>query len=431
MQWKKAGRRARVRPGILAAMIALAALTGAAAPPGGHAAAARVRPAASLGGHAAGARVRPAVPLGGHAAAARVRPAAPQVRSGSSSAGTPVPAAFRAQSITWATPRSGWLLGTVPCRASTCTAVIGTADGAHWALLGRVRAPIAPSGEPGVTEIRMATPKAGWVFGPGLLRTADGGRSWRPETIPGGGRQVLDLAATAQAAYAVVSPCAVGKPCHRSLSVWRTARLQRPAWHRVPISLPPSFAAVVAIGGGTVYLIDPQPYPAPDAFYASVGGGRFTKRPVPCQKRLDGNLVDVAPVTSSRVALLCVIDPGFGSAEKTVFRSADTGRTDQHAGQTPIPGISSEIAATRGGTLAVASSASRGSFVYRNAGGTRWTTPLPRPDDGGALWNDLVFSTSRVGWVVYGPVNFSDLGVVYRTADGGRSWHAFDIAGSG
>jgi photosystem II stability/assembly factor-like uncharacterized protein len=56
---------------------------------------------------------------------------------------------------------------------------------------------------------------------------------------------------------------------------------------------------------------------------------------------------------------------------------------------------------------------------------------LPKPDDGGALWNDLVFSTSRVGWVVYGPVNFSDLGVVYRTADGGRSWHAFAFRGPG
>jgi hypothetical protein len=186
---------------------------------------------------------------------------------------------------------------------------------------------------------------------------------------------------------------------------------------------------VVAIGGSTVYLVDPQAFPAPDAFYASVRGGPFTRRPVPCQKRLNGNLVDVAPVTSSRMALLCVIDPGFGSAGKTVFRSADTGRTDQRAGQTSILGIASEIAATRSGTLAVASSASRGSFVYLNTGGTRWTTPLPRPDDGGALWNDLVFSSSQVGWVVYGPVSFSDLGVVYRTADGGRSWHALGFAG--
>jgi hypothetical protein len=140
------------------------------------------------------------------------------------------------------------VLGTVPCRASACTAVIGTGGATHWALLGRLSAPIARPGERGVTEIRMATAKAGWVFGPGLLRTTDGGRSWRAEAIPGDGRQVLDLAATAKAAYAVVSPCVVDKPCHRNLSVWRTARPQRPAWHRVPISLPPNFAAVVAIG---------------------------------------------------------------------------------------------------------------------------------------------------------------------------------------
>jgi hypothetical protein len=235
-------------------------------------------------------------------------------------------AAFKAQSITWVTSRHGWVLGTVPCRASTCTAVIGAAGGGRWALLGRVSAPIAPSGERGVSEIRMATPRLGWVFGPGLFRTADGGRSWRAEAIPGG-KQVLDLAATPRAAYAIVSPCAVGTACHRNLSVWRTAHPHRPAWRRVPVTLPPNFFAVVAIGGTTVYLVDPQPFPTPDAFYASVRGGPFTKRPVPCQKRLNGNLADIAPVTSTRLALLCVIDPGFGSAGKTVFRSADSGRS--------------------------------------------------------------------------------------------------------
>jgi len=399
MQPKKASRNPRVRPGLLAAMIALATLVGASA-------------------------------LAGQPAAARVRTGSPQARHGATPAGTPVPATFKAQSITWTTPRDGWMLGTVPCPASTCTAVIGTADGVHWATRGRVSAPIATSGEPGVTEIRMATATAGWVFGPGLFRTADGGRSWRAEAIPGSGQQVLNLAATAKTGYAIVSPCAVGTTCHRNLSVWRTAHPQAPAWRRVPVTLPPNFTAVVAISGSTSYLVDPQPFPTPDAFYASVGGGPCTKRPVPCQKRLNGNLVDVAPVTSSRVALLCVIDPGFGAAEKTVFRSADTGRTDQSADQTPILGITSEIAATRSGTLAVASSASRGSFVYLNTGGTAWTTPLPKPNDGGVLWNDLVFSSSQVGWVVYGPVSFSDLGVVYQTIDGGRSWHAFSFTGA-
>ena len=55
---------------------------------------------------------------------------------------------------------------------------------------------------------------------------------------------------------------------------------------------------------------------------------------------------------------------------------------------------------------------------------------MPKPNDGGALWNDLVFSSSRVGWAVYGPVSFSDLGVVYQTTDGGRSWHAFSFTGA-
>ena len=67
---------------------------------------------------------------------------------------------------------------------------------------------------PGVTEVRFTDSSHGWVFGPALWSTSDGGATWTKEAPPGG-PQVLALAADADAIYAVVSPCRVGQICNR------------------------------------------------------------------------------------------------------------------------------------------------------------------------------------------------------------------------
>ena len=98
----------------------------------------------------------------------------------------PVPNGFKANSVTWLSPARGWVLGAAPCGTKTCSDVIGTTDGSKtWALLGAVGAPIARSGLGGITEIRFATPKVGWAFGPDLYRTTDGGRSFASTFIDG------------------------------------------------------------------------------------------------------------------------------------------------------------------------------------------------------------------------------------------------------
>src|ERR1700682_4739025 len=60
----------------------------------------------------------------------------------------PVPTGFKANSIAWASAQQGWVLGTAPCGAHTCSDVIGTTDGAKtWRLIGAVNAPIAQVGD--------------------------------------------------------------------------------------------------------------------------------------------------------------------------------------------------------------------------------------------------------------------------------------------
>ncbi|WP_433227316.1 WD40/YVTN/BNR-like repeat-containing protein [Actinomadura formosensis] len=348
--------------------------------------------------------------------------------------GRPVPAGFRAQSTTWPLPRYGWVLGSAPCPTGQCTTVVTTRDGGGtWSAVGAPAAPLAPPGEAGVTEIRFADPRHGWAFGPSFFRTSDGGRDWREAPLPGNGRRVLSLAAGAGTVYVAVSPCAPGEEpsaCRKPPSVWR-AGVRHGKWRRVPVKLPVGAAdgVVIALHHRTAYIAVPGPAGQPDTFFASVTGRRWSPRPSPCDKRQAEALVDVAPMPRGRVALLCVGDAGFSKATKHVFRSADTARTTSDAGTTPRFGIQSGLAATPAGTLVV-SSVSSGSWLYRNTRGRNWGTVLDMAD-GGSGWNDLLFTTGRDGFVVYGPAAGSDrAGVLLATHDAGGHWAPVKIGPS-
>jgi hypothetical protein len=343
-------------------------------------------------------------------------------------AASTVPTGFKANAITWASAKRGWVLGTAPCGAQTCSDVIGTTDGAKtWRLIGAVNSPIAQIGDPsrpGITEIRFANLRVGWAFGPKLFRTTNGGKSWTSMPIPGRGKQVLALAANSTEAYAVVSSCRwmTGLCSSLPLSFWRTTTLTGGSWTRIPLNLPIYVTANVAVFGKTVYVVDPQPG-ATDKFYASTDGRHFSGRPVPCNKTPDIHLVQVVPTSETKVALLCVGNPGFSKADKFVFLSTNTGRTDTYAGTMSPYGYQSELAVSPSGSLAVASS-SDGSFIYINDGHkTAWTTKVAY-SDGGRGWNDIVYVTNREAWVVYSPVDyFSGLGKLFVTHDGGRTWY--------
>ena len=169
--------------GLLAAAI-LAGCAGAHAPSAGPA------PPASPRSSAAAA----------HAAAAPVAAPAGMVQP----SGGPVPAGFRAASVTFVSAREGFVLGTAPCQHAPCTSVVRTRDrGVSWRGLP---APVAPLGEPGssgpaVWGIRFATPEHGFVFGNGLWVTTDGGEHWSVAAYPGGA--VASLAITDRQVLAV------------------------------------------------------------------------------------------------------------------------------------------------------------------------------------------------------------------------------------
>jgi hypothetical protein len=337
-----------------------------------------------------------------------------------------IPAKFKAASLNWLSGDRGWLLGSAPCGKKSCTDVLATASGgASWTLAGSIKAPIGTNATPagvGVNEIRPVTTSVGWAYGPALFRTANGGKSWAAEPIPGHGHQVLALARGASADYAVVSPCReFSQHCtSKQLTFWRTASLTGTSWTRIPLTLPINDVASLSALGKTVYVVDPG---LPGRLFASTDGRHFAARPSPCKVSQEVGLVQAVPTSATRVDLLCDGNPGFSKAVKTVYRSVNTGHTDTTAGTTGAFGIEAELAASPSGNLLVAAW-SDGSFMYLNdSHKARWSMVLGL-GDGGAGFGDLAFTTTKVAWAVYGPVSdFSaNLGQLYVTRDGGQHW---------
>jgi hypothetical protein len=347
--------------------------------------------------------------------------------------GTPVPASFKANSVTWVSAQRGWVLGAARCGKNTCSDVIGTSNGGKtWQLTGTVKAPIANvgKGRPGITEIRYSTPAVGWAFGPFLFRTGDGGKSWARMPVPGGGKQVLALAASGTQNYAVVSDCAFGKGvCPKPLSFWRIATKPGARWTHVPLNLPKNLAPDVAVLGKTVYVVDQQlEFGQPDKFYASTDGVHFAARPAPCDHAKDLALIQAVPMSATRVALLCVGNAGShapGDATKDVYTSANTGTTDTYAGATGPPGVTSQLAASPSGNLAVAA-LSAGSFLYINDTHQQaWTMVKGLSDSAG--WNDITYSNNSQAWVVYGPADLRGIGQLWATHDAGLHWSIVNL----
>jgi hypothetical protein len=341
------------------------------------------------------------------------------------------PAGFRAQSISFVSPKLGWMLGAAPCGGLTCATVVHTTNGgATWSQVGTVGAPITFERESGVTEIRFADDLHGWAFEPGMWSTSDGGVRWTREAPPGDGRLVLGLAADSQVVYAVVSTCRLNRECDAPATLWQTTPGQG-SWTQAPVTLPVFTGfdlATLSLHGTVAYLAVPaglfaNPSVEPDVLDVTLDGQTWTSQPDPCDPSNGETLTSLVAITDAKVALLCQGNIGFGKAEKRILRSSDNAQTTHDAGTLSLWGITSQLAGRPDGTIAV-SSYSIGSWIYLNTGGQSWTTSADL-GDGGQGWNDILYVTDTVGFVVHGPAaccGDHGPGELWVTLDGGVTW---------
>jgi photosystem II stability/assembly factor-like uncharacterized protein len=318
-----------------------------------------------------------------------------------------VPASFRPAAASFRSPASGVVLGAVGCRAGrACTArLAATTDaGAHWRFLNAPDVQLPALGHTtrpaNVSSTVFASGRDGWLYGPALWATHDGGTHWHKLSLGG---TIGPVAASAGTVYAVVSPPG-GKPAELFASP-----AGRDAWARVRRLT----GSTLAVYGHAAWL------GTSTHLWATADGVRWHKYPFRCPGTKAGGyaLAGVAAASPSDVAFVCLGMAAAGQQEKEILRSVNGGKTVHLAGPAPLGGFGGVIATPphRPGVITLATEY----FLDRSAnGGKTWTTKYY--DSGGAPWNSLSYVSGTAGWAEFGVPPYGGL---LRTMDAGLTWH--------
>ena len=350
--------------------------------------------------------------------------------------GSPVPSGFEPGSVTFVSATTGFVIGIDSTSAAgSCVALARTSDaGATWVSLPAPPAVYVnrfgtSATAPAVSEVRFADALDGWIYGPSLFATHDGGATWQQLDLGG---SVVALETSGGFVDAVVSPCSTQETCSGSLRLEQAPAtggsfttvltgpiVQSSSTGVLALSLhaPAGFVNLGGVGSpqnglwATRSLENPRgwnPFANPCAVSAGYSLDAF-----------------VAPDVTSLYSL-CSGEGGAGSVMKEVVKTQ--GGQSTVVGQPPPGGDPEGLAATSSGTLVV-SAASGASELYRSTdGGATWTTAVTFAD-GGIGFNDLGFTTSTQGVVIHGqpgpPNGYASQ--LLMTYDGGATWQAVPI----
>lgn len=349
------------------------------------------------------------------------------------------PAGVRILSWSFVTTNDGWLLGSASCGSAPCAVVMRTADGGRsWAPLSipRAAADVGHDGcsndtppTPCVAGIRFATVSTGYLFGPSLLVTEDGGRTWSSRPAP----QIADLEVQGGRIVRLVQSCS---GCTRSLQI---APVGSDTWTSVPT--PEGVSSLVVADKDTMYLVAATPVgagPGNSLVFRGSGSGSWSPLGSPCDGASAGGagsplqLVSIA-ATGAVLAAECAsaqIAPQQAGYQQGLRVSVDSG---QHFGpQLTIPRSAGYDGGSSAEQLAVGSAntmvvvGTEGGVQTTSDGGHTWEMTLP-PATPAEINTGMCYScqagsgfeTPEVGHVVTPDNTF------WTTRDGGRHWESF------
>jgi len=374
--------------------------------------------------------------------------AAPPALPSPSAPATAPPAAppnFQPSSVTFVNLETGFALGQAgtpgqcgPPRKYICTSIAGTGD--HGGTWHGVPAPItgAPSGPAGVSQVRFYSTSDGWAFGPQLWATHDGGQSWT--RIRTHGLRVTALETAGQRVFAVWAQCAAGGAdfaADCTSSALYAASPGSDQWAPVPgagtgysLSGAANSSALV-LTGGRGYLL------APDGTLlsgpvTSAGGwqpvaGTASPATAPCAPgaaqdggQPSGALLAATTTSPAGLVLVCASAAAGGSQAKTVYTSADGGKTWQNKGSAPAASTVTSVAGTTAGTIVLATTAG---LEISTDGGASWTAAQGSLPSGGFSYVGMTGPQQGVAV----PVDAAQH-AVWFTFDGGQSWQESAIS---
>ena len=210
----------------------------------------------------------------------RLSPSAPTESTPALAATTPTPTSPSRGpyivDLTWVSDQTGWALSAAECASGLCAELASTIDGGKtWRQLPSSPALIASgtvdcSKAVCISHIRFATRMLGYLYGPALLVTSNGGQSWRPEeSLP-----VEALEPTHGQVYRIVyDHGGCPGPCDRTVEV---ASAGSAAWRTVlsipfmAVELRQDSAQLVTQGSQDIYI----------AIYGDLAAGGGTQQAV-------------------------------------------------------------------------------------------------------------------------------------------------------
>ncbi len=343
--------------------------------------------------------------------------AAAQPASGS----PPPPAGFEADSASFVSAQTGFVLGARGCSRLPCKALLEetVSGGKTWAAVPAPAVELVPqyttSPQTAVSTVRFENASDGWLFNPGLWQTTSGGKQWHRVSLPG---TVVSVAAGAGEVFAVVEPAVGG---YNAAKLYKSA-VGSGTWTLVPGVYP---ANTVTVSGSSAWAGI-----APQIWTTANSGKTWTKLSFRCPSAYPASS-SVAAASPADIALACSNqgDPQPGSSYKEVFVSANGGASFRKAGQPPTPGEVGDLAMPPGNPQVIMMTAASGaSFLFRSHnGGTTWQET--EYFDGGLDFRDLAFASGTTGYVIHfsgGPVLAYGLGLM-KTVNAGSHWTTVTI----
>jgi hypothetical protein len=348
--------------------------------------------------------------------------------------GASAPSGFQPAAASFVSPSQGWVLGSGG-GCDSCAQLRVTSDGgARWAVLPTPPASLGYyTQQPGaVTDVVFANSSDGFLFGPGLLATDDGGRSWVRQPLP----PVLTVRTEGGYVYALTQRGQAGP-----VALWRSA-VGVSHWRRLPLPAgaaprPGTYQGMrMSVEGGTLVLLQVG-FTGPEVSPGLVGrlwvsgdaGAQWQARSAPCTPGDGGAAVVAIALGHPDAWLVDCFDNMQSSQEQYtqhhLYGTVNAGRTwvrlpDPTRHNAPVlladNGVGHAFLATQGGV--------GDTLVGTTDGGRSWGLVLR---SGGSFfgWADLGFVSASVGFVV-GPTHYAPEHL-YRTQDGGRTWQVVRV----
>jgi|SRR5581483_902335 len=339
----------------------------------------------------------------------------------------PTPPTVEPGSLSFINALDGWSLGQL-CTTS-CTPVLSVSrdGGATWTALPR---------PPTSGGIRFASPADGYLYAakvgalaappatPGVFVTHDGGRTWVQSPLNG---PVATIVVGARDDWAMVGSCDPSCSYQLFVSSDRGRSWQATSLHIAGVPATPVRSGPV----GWVYVADPGTPGPPQLWYSGDDGRHWSQRSSGCP---GADSASLAAASSEDLWLVCAGQPGAGSQDKTMLRSRDGGLQWQAVatsglgatplGSIPPVGYLSSIAAVsdQAGWMAL----DRGTMYVTKDGGVTWAQApgWPPPE---LFFGDLQFLDRQHGWAAATEGAYSPGNGIYRTVDGGQTWHRIPL----